>query len=563
MAISRNSVSRRSQELLRIKRNIGFNNKNQHRSYSDYANPNEPAPKSFSFTKFIFKLSLLTATVYGTGAAAALIYEPLQEPYVDYLPYGEEALESVDYAWKHKKEVVNFDYAGFYNNKYAAIASSINETAEKLGLENYINIPHKGIESTPITPETKKVLKEDEKKEKFLILSDSDKKAEVTPAKEAVPVKEELKIVLPLISISTSDKNVNAIVSSLNDLINDFNSSKLNDKSSEVIDNISSNLKKLSSVFESKDIKSITNEQLTALHSQFEQEKTLLVENLAKTAESTKRSLEEKHKAILKRELAEIKKSLELEYQTKLKKNEIDMLEHFNKTVNDKIEAERNEKLKNLDLLAQRVESIEKFEIELSKVAFSYTTFKEIRKSISKVRSLMFSNIPSDVRGENLVAEFTRLRELTKPLENELINATLASLPSNEELLVNGGVLTQSQIITRWELLIPELRSVSLLPENPGLLGYASSTIFSKFLWSKSGVPVKSNDEFIGNDVESVIARVNNYLQKNQLDNAVEEVTSLKGIARELADDWLVDTRRKLEINFLFDILSTEVNSSA
>lgn len=515
--------------------------------------------KPFSLTGFIFKLSLLTAAVYGTAATAALIYEPLQEPYLEYFPYGEEVMDKIDYTWKHraeiKKEIQDFDYEKYYDTKYAQLASSINETAAKVGLDDYINIPHKGIESIPVTESTKKEITAAEKKdkdEKFLVLSNSD--VEAKPKKTP----------LPLISVVSDDPMINNVISSLNHLITEFNNERTNENSAKIIiDQITNSLNSVSDVFNSKDVKEIAAEKLSSIKQQFEQEKTILVSNLAKTAEQTKSELEAKHKEILAKEVEEIKKSLELEYENKLKRKEADLIDVFDQTVTSRIEEERNNKLKDLDLLADRINDIEKFELELSKVATSYTTFKEVRKSISKVRELLNSNISSNVRGENLVSEIKNLKELTKPLNNELINATLDSLPSNKELLLNGGVLTQSQILTRWELLAPELRSVSLLPENPGILGYASSMLFSKFLWSKSGVPIKSDDEALGNDVESVIARVNNFLQKNQLDDAVEEVTHLKGVARELANDWLVDTRRKLEIQFLVDLLSTEVNISA
>lgn len=186
----------------------------------------------------------------------------------------------------------------------------------------------------------------------------------------------------------------------------------------------------------------------------------------------------------------------------------------FNDSINEKIETERNGKLSNLKALNDRIKTIEQMENDLSKVALSYTTFKEIRICLSKINSLIVSNSPSDIRGESLVKEISNLKKLSEPLDNKLINTTIESFPSTNELLLNGGVLTQSQILSRWELLIPQLRSVSLLPENPGILGYISSSLASKLLWSKSGVPIKTKDEFIGNDVESVIARVNDYLQK-------------------------------------------------
>ncbi|ODQ46227.1 hypothetical protein PICMEDRAFT_16141 [Pichia membranifaciens NRRL Y-2026] len=549
LSTARTNMARRSPNLARARNVLMKSNQRQYQRHYSSEVPKEPKP--FSLTKFIFKLSLLTAGIYGTAATAALLYEPLQEPYLEYFPYGEQVMDKIDYAWKHKQEVKDFDYKKYYNTTYSQVASSINDTAAKVGLDDYINIPHKGIESIPVTPSTQQKLAEDKKKEeKFLVLSNSD-------------ASKEKKITLPSISIKSDDPRITNLVASLNSLISEFNSSKINEQSNKVIESIVSSVNELSSKFDNKEINVLAEEKVASIKQKLEQEKTILVSNLAKTAEQTKQELEAKHREVLSKEISETEKTLALEYDNKLKKKELDLVDKFSKNVSSRIESERNNKLKDLEILSKRIDEIEKFELQLSKVATSYTTFKEVRKSISKVRELLNSNVSSNIRGENLVAEINNLKELTKPLDNDLINVTLESLPSEKELLINGGVLTQAQILTRWELLAPELRSVSLLPENPGILGYASSKIFSKFLWSKSGVPVQNDNDLIGNDVESVIARVNNHLQKNQLDNAVEEVTHLKGVARELANDWLVDTRRKLEIQFLVDLLSTEVNISA
>lgn len=549
LSMSRNNLARRSPNLARAKNIFVKNSQRQHQRFYSSEAPKQPKP--FSLTKFLFKLSFLTAGIYGTAATAALLYEPLQEPYLEYFPYGEQVMDNIDYAWKHRQEIKDFDYKKFYDTKYSQLASSINDTAAKVGLDDYINIPHKGIESTPLTESTQKTLKDEKKKEeKFLILPDTS-------------ADKQKKVKLPSIPANSDDPRINDLITSLNSLISEFNSSKINEQSTKLINNIIASVNELSSKFDSKDINVLAEDKVASIKQKLEQEKTILVANLAKTAEKTKEELEAKHKEVLSKEISETEKALSLEYENKLKKKELDLIEKFNKTVSSRIESERNNKLKDLDILAHRIDEIEKFELQLSKVATSYTTFKEVRKSISKVRELLNSNVSSNIRGENLVAEINNLKKLTKPLDNELIDVTLDSLPSNKELLINGGVLTQAQILTRWELLVPKLRSVSLLPENPGILGYASSKIFSTFLWSKSGVPIKNDNDLVGNDVESVIARVNNYLQKNQLDNAVEEVTHLKGVARELTNDWLVDTRRKLEIQFLVDLLSTEVNISA
>lgn len=548
-----------------------------HRGYSQNTTPppsikthfsQEEPKKPFSVAGFLFKVSLLTAAVYGTAATAALIYEPLQDPYLEYFPYGEEVMDKIDYTWKHRKEIMQFDYKKYYNTKHDEFATSFNKTAEKLGIDEYVSIPHNGVGASSLSAQEELKSKEQEKKDKFLVLSNSDlppkeEKKNDTDALAQTPLLNEAKSVIPKIKIDTADPNITAIISSVNTLIDELNSTKVGENTPKLIDQIHIGLAKLSSSFNPEDVNDAISGNLQYLKDKFEQDKTALVQQLTSTAEETKKALEAKHKESLEKELAEIKKTLELEYENRLKKTEIELVEKFNASVSEKIETERNNKLKNLEALETRINAIENFELELSKVATSYTTFKEIRKTLSKVRSLLVSNTVSDVRGENLVAEFDRLRELTEPLDNKLIAATLNSLPSNKELLVNGGVLTQSQILSRWELLVPQLRANSLLPENPGILGYAASAVFSKFLWSKSGVPIRTEDQLIGNDVESVIARVNSYLHKNQLDYAVEEVASLKGIPRQLANDWIVETRRKLEIQFLVDLLSAEVDVSA
>lgn len=564
-SISRINLAKRSYKKINILK------LSQKRFYSENSNQQKNSSKPFSLTGFIFKLSLLTAAVYGTGATAALIYEPLQEPFLEYFPYGEEVMDSIDYTWKHKKEIKDFDYKNYYDNKFSQLASSVNDTASKLGLENYVSIPHKGIQSTSVIESTKTsindkqiknvVIDDDDNNKKIIILSNSDKPAVETPVVET-PVSNQ-KVLLPLITITSNDANVDGLINGLNNLITEFNSSNVNKDSNKLIEYISLTLDKLSTKFDTPDLKKFETEKLNEFKEKFAKEKTDLTLKLTKSLENLKKELEEKHNLIISKEIDEIRKTLELQYKNKVLKTQLDLIENFDKTVSERIESERDNKLKNLESLSERIDSIEKFELQLSNVATNYTTFKEVRKSISKISSLLNSNISSDLRGKNLVDEINNLKNLTEPLNNELINVTINSLPSNRELLLNGGVLTQSQILSRWELLTPELRSVSLLPENPGILGYASSKVFSKFLWSKSGVPIKSDDDLLGNDVESVIARVNNYLQKNQLDDAVEEVTSLKGIPRELANDWLVDTRRKLEIQFLIDLISTEVNLSA
>lgn len=518
---------------------------------------------TFKTVGVLTKVSAATAAVYATASATALIYEPLQEPFQEYVPGGEWALDKTDYVWTNRAQIAHdiasFDYKGYYNEQVEQIESNINKVKELVGMEVDDESIKKKI---PVKAST--ASKDDNN---YIVLSNSDPIPAV-PTTEIVD-KNIKKAQIPL--LKASSKDAEPLVKAINKLISDINESS--EVSSSQITQLEDAIKSFKPIavkevkketsIDNNAIDKLAEEKMQILKESFESEKTAVIKELTETVEATKKSLESKHKAIIENEKNSIEQTIHLEYENKLKQKELELLKTFNDSINEKIETERNGKLSNLKALNDRIKTIEQMENDLSKVALSYTTFKEIRICLSKINSLIVSNSPSDIRGESLVKEISNLKKLSEPLDNKLINTTIESFPSTNELLLNGGVLTQSQILSRWELLIPQLRSVSLLPENPGILGYISSSLASKLLWSKSGVPIKTKDEFIGNDVESVIARVNDYLQKNKLDDAVEEVTSLKGVPREIANDWIVDARRKLEIQFLLDILSTEVNVSA
>lgn len=137
-----------------------------------------------------------------------------------------------------------------------------------------------------------------------------------------------------------------------------------------------------------------------------------------------------------------------------------------------------------------------------------------LQLNLNKLKAKLTSN-----SNENLTLEIAELNKLAIESKNQVISTAINSI---DQEIIKNGLLTNSQLITRFHLLVPELRSAALLPPNAGLLGHLSSILFSKFLLSKEG-------HVDGKDIESVIARVDNYLVSNQLDNAVEEIANLKG----------------------------------
>ena len=88
----------------------------------------------------------------------------------------------------------------------------------------------------------------------------------------------------------------------------------------------------------------------------------------------------------------------------------------------------------------------------------------------------------------------------------------------------------------------PAVSSVALVPDqDAGVLSHLASHLVSSFTFRRQGlVP--------GDDVLSVLARAEYYLNEKDLDGATRELNQLKGPAKVLLSDWLDAARRRLEV---------------
>ena len=219
--------------------------------------------------------------------------------------------------------------------------------------------------------------------------------------------------------------------------------------------------------------------------------------------------------------------------------------------VKDKIDQERNLRLKNLEAVNSRLEEIEAFATSLEKQITASSSKSAVQHSLSKLKSLLFDT-KEDSPATLYKSYVENLESVTSKSGDEVISLAVSELKPVLDGESSQSILTIPQLLTAWEQLSPELRSASLLPPNAGLLGHLSSILFSKLLLPVKGA--KPN----GKDIESVIARVENSLTRGELDVAVEEVANLKGWSRKLADDWVKEGRKRLEAEFLVELIDAE-----
>ncbi|KAH3681016.1 hypothetical protein WICPIJ_008024 [Wickerhamomyces pijperi] len=458
--------------------------------------------------KTLFNVTLGSTVLYGSGVALSLQNNAFNELFTDNVPFAEEA---VDYAQT---------FRGNNSREY-----NVTNFKEKFG----------GFEKTTSIAKSSGV-----QSERIEAVKESPKKQEknVEVVKEVQKV---LDVKLPLIDSKSSEPTLQAIIDEFNGLIVKINSKELNQNSiniakvKEIVAKLDFDLKELTTAASDK-----FNLRLKELVSVKENE---LLIKFTKDFQKNLEALEDKHQAQLNNELSKAREVLELQLNNAIKINAIENQKIFANLVAQSIEEERNGKLSKFSELNERLSSLQQL----------YTKFDdhlhnaELRSTLQYQIAQLRSKLQSD-RYQDLTPELLKLQEIANVSQNEVLFSAVESINKD---VISQGLLTNQQIITRFQLLAPELRSAALLPPNAGILGHLSAKFFSFLLVPKEG-------DVKGKDIESLIARVQNNLTLNKLDDAVEEVSNLKGWGRKLADDWVIDSRKRLEVEFLVDLIELE-----
>ncbi|KAI0783860.1 mitochondrial inner membrane protein-domain-containing protein [Irpex lacteus] len=87
--------------------------------------------------------------------------------------------------------------------------------------------------------------------------------------------------------------------------------------------------------------------------------------------------------------------------------------------------------------------------------------------------------------------------------------------------------------------------------QNAGLLSHLASHLLSSFSFKRQGLVE-------GDDVLSVLARAEYYLNEKDLDSATRELNQLRGTAKVLLSDWLSAARKRLEVSQALEIVQSQ-----
>lgn len=509
---------------------------------------NDKKKKKFSLFKLLFRTALLSSVVYGGTLYVATKNDKVMDFVIDQqLPYYEELLDIIE--------------KGSFEDLKNKVESLLSQASHlSLPSKDQIDeLTHK-LEKTSgdLIKETKERLTHSGKK--------SSHSTDATPAQqlqkpvEIESIKKDIKE-LPLITLnkevaSSVDDSVKLTIDSINSLIKSIDATAvpsnpgLINSINEKVLQLAKRVNALTKTFD-EELKSKLKVSQTELLSSYTKKELELTENLLHQFTQEKSQLEQKLNARLAQEIEATKDTISQAAVNAVSMVRIEQTKNFEKLITDRVDQERKGRLANLEKLNERLTELEAFSSSLETQLVSNHQKLLIHKSILKLKTLLFSSDPLD-RPQLIKPYLENLSKVSADSNDELITLALRDL---SQLLANESsqsILTTSQLLSRWEQLVPELRSASLLPPNAGVLGHLSSVIFSKLLISVKGNKPNAKD------IESVIGRVESSLIRGDLDLAVEEVANLKGWSRKLADDWVIQSRKRLEAEFLINLIDAE-----
>ncbi|TFY64252.1 hypothetical protein EVJ58_g2734 [Rhodofomes roseus] len=224
----------------------------------------------------------------------------------------------------------------------------------------------------------------------------------------------------------------------------------------------------------------------------------------------------------------------------------IELQRRWIRDIKVRVEQERGGRLAKLDELATNLKRLER--IALDNSDFLDENIR-IHALWSALRALTH-NVDAPVR-KPFREELRVLRHLAAAREDSLVSSVLESLESSD--VPDVGVEPFADLATWFSTSVaPAVSSVALVPDqDAGVLSHLASHLVSTFTFHRQGlVP--------GNDVLSVIARAEYYLNEKDLDNAARELNQLKGPAKVLLSDWLDAARRRLEVKQALEVVQAQ-----
>ncbi len=214
----------------------------------------------------------------------------------------------------------------------------------------------------------------------------------------------------------------------------------------------------------------------------------------------------------------------------------IEMQRRWIREIKVRVEQERGGRLAKLDELATGLKRLERIALDNSAYLDENLRIHALWSALRALTHAVDAPERKPFRDELRV-----LRHITAAREDPVVSAVLDTLESTQTPDI--GVEPFADLASWFTTSVaPKVSRVALVPDqNAGVLSHLASHFFASFRFQRHGlVP--------GDDVLSVLARAEYYMNEKDLDSATRELNQLKGTAKVLLSDWLEAARKRLEV---------------
>ncbi|SPO21238.1 related to FCJ1 - mitochondrial inner membrane protein involved in formation of crista junctions [Ustilago trichophora] len=229
----------------------------------------------------------------------------------------------------------------------------------------------------------------------------------------------------------------------------------------------------------------------------------------------------------------------------------IELQRRWMKDIKAKVEEERGGRLAKLDELATELKSLEKVSLDNSSVLDENVS---VHTLWTAVRAVQYALDDSSATKRPFAEQLRVLKGTSKARDDPVLSAAIEALDASGA--ADTGVESFTTLKQWFDNKVgPRVRQVSLVPspETSGVLSHLASAALSPILFHKKGLVQ-------GEDVPSVLARAEYYLDRKDLDSATRELNQLKGWPKLLASDWLAASRKRLEVQQALEVVQTEAS---
>ncbi|KAL5525682.1 hypothetical protein ACEPAG_7018 [Sanghuangporus baumii] len=225
----------------------------------------------------------------------------------------------------------------------------------------------------------------------------------------------------------------------------------------------------------------------------------------------------------------------------------IELQRRWIREIKMRVEQERGGRLAKLDEIVTNLKQLER--ITLDNAEYLDENIR-IHATWAALRALVAASAEAPVR-RPFRDELRAVRYSSGAKEDGLTRAVLDSLEQTD--VPDVGIEPLSDL-TVWFTtgVAPQVRRVALVPEyDAGVLSHLASHLLSSFRFARHGL-------VDGDDVLSVLARAEYYLNEKDLDMAARELNQLKGPPRVLLSDWLDAARKRLEVLQALEVVQAQ-----